>query len=309
MKICGIFLNLLMLASALAQTRLAEDSGLHPRVGRLTLDSQNVTVLRLRPGYVSSVRLPEEVSSVVVGDPKNFRAEHSEAEPRLVFLKPLGAKPSESNALITTKSGHEVSLHLVSGNGTAGGDDVDFFLDYERPHSFLIQPLQPSFLIGDGRTLNVENSQPAAKPNDETAAAHNALLRQSNVAVPDWIGKKLQVAVGAILEDGQQMTVAFSVLNNSNSTVELLPPQIQLAGPARHGGKTTKAEQVPISDYILALRRMGPGTRADGVVIFERPSFKESSEHLLLEIAQVEQVDHPVLVPIAFTAPVHGEAQ
>jgi hypothetical protein len=308
MKICGIFLNLLMLASALAQTRPAEESGAHPRVGRLTLDTQNVTVLRLRPGYVSSVRLPEEVSSVVVGDPKNFRAEHSEAEPRLVFLKPLGAKPSESNALITTKSGHEVSLHLVSGNGTSGGDDVDFFLDYERPHSFLIQPLQPSFLIGGSKTLNFESSQPAAKPN-AAGTAHSALLRESSVLVLDWVGKRLQVAVGSISENGQQMIVAFSVLNNSNSTVELLPPQIQLAGPARHSGKTTKAEQVPISDYILDLRRLGPGNRADGVVIFERPAFKESSEHLLLEIAQVEQVDHPVLVPIAFTAPVHGEAQ
>ena len=98
MKICRILLNLLMLASAFAQTRTAEDTGPHPRVGRLTLDAQNVTVLRLKPGYVSSVRLPEEVSSVVVGDPKNFRAEHSEAEPRLVFLKPLGNKPSETNA-------------------------------------------------------------------------------------------------------------------------------------------------------------------------------------------------------------------
>ena len=308
MKICGIFLNLLMLTSALAQTRLAEDSGPHPRVGRLTLDPQNVTVLRLRRGYVSSVRLPEEVSSVVVGDPKNFRAEHSEAEPRLVFLKPLGAKPSESNALITTRSGHEVSLHLVSGSGTSGGDDVDFFLDYERPHSFVIQPGQPSFLISDSRTLNFQSSQPAAKPNAD-GAAHNALLRQSSVPVPDWVGKRLQVAVGSISENGQQMIVAFSVLNNSNSPVELLPPQIQLAGPARHGGKTAKAEQVGISDYALTLRRLGPGARADGVVIFERPAFKESSEQLLLEIAQVEQVDHPVLIPVAFTAPVHGEAQ
>ncbi len=308
MKICRILLNLLLLASAFAQTRLVEDNGTHPRIERLTLDAQNVTVLHLRPGYVSSVRLPEEVSSVVVGDPRNFRAEHSEAEPRLVFLKPIGTKMGESNALITTKSGHEVSLHLVTGNGSSGGEEIDFFLDYERPHSFVIQATQPSFLIGDSRTVNLENSA-RSNPNDGTGPTATALLRQSKVPVPDWVGKKLQVAVGEISGSGQQMIVPFSVLNNSESTIELLPPQIQLAGPERRGAKATKAEQVPITDYTLTLRRLGPGARADGVVIFERPSFKESSEQLLLEVAQAAQVDHPVLTPIAFTAPAHGEAK
>ena len=47
-----------------------------------------VTVLHLAPGYTTSVRLPEEISSVVIGNPASFKAEHSEAEPRLVFFKP-----------------------------------------------------------------------------------------------------------------------------------------------------------------------------------------------------------------------------
>ena len=307
MKICRILLNLLMLASAFAQTRIAEDNSPHPRVVKLTIDSQNVTVVRLRPGYVSSVRLPEEISSVVIGDPKNFRAEHSEAEPRLVFLKPLSVKSAETNALITTKSGHEVSLHLVSGNGSSGENDVDFFLDCELPRSFVIQATRPSLLIGEDRTLNVENTK-SSKTIDGSEATLNALLRQSSVSTPDWVGKQLQVAVGMIKGSSQQMMVPFSVLNNSEGTIELLPPQIQLAGPGKPGGKATKAEQVPISDYTLTLRRLGPGTRADGVVVFERPSFKESSEQLLLEVAQADQVDHPVLVPIAFTAPIHLEA-
>jgi hypothetical protein len=308
MKICRIVLNLLLVASVFAQSRPKADSSPHPRVGKLTLDPQSVTVLRLHPGYVSSVRLPEEVSSVVLGDPKGFKAEHSEAEPRLVFLKPLGSKPSETNVLITTKSGHEVPLHLVS-DGSADGGDVDFFLDYERPHSFLIQA-QTSFLIGDSKSLTPEASPPALSSDEAAEPARKELLRQSRVGTPDWVGKQLQVGLGGVTQNGQQMIVAFSVLNNTNSTLELLPPQVQLAGPSKQApGKTTKAEQVPIADYMLTLRRLGPGTRADGVVIFERPGFKESSEHLLLQIAQVEQVDHPVLVPIAFTAPVNREAQ
>jgi hypothetical protein len=308
MKICRFFLNLVMVATVFAQPRPA-DSGPRPRVGKLTLDAQNVAVLRLHTGYVSSVRLPEEVSSVVLGDPKSFKAEHSEAEPRLVFLKPLGPKPGETNVLITTKSGHEVALHLVS-DGVSDGGDVDFFLDYERPHSFLIQAIQPTFLIGDSRSLNPDASPLPSGPNPATRDAYNELLRQSRVGSQDWVGKHLQVAVGGVTQSGAQMIVAFSVLNNTNATLELLPPQVQLAGPSKQGpGKTTKAEQIPITDYALTERRLGPGFRADGVVVLERPSFKESSEHLLLQIAQVEQVDHPVLVPIAFTAPAKREAQ
>src|SRR3984885_16196591 len=111
MKICWIFVHLIALSYCLAQAdpplRVLPDA----RILRLTLDTQSVTVLHLRPGYVSSVRLPEDVSSVVLGNPGTFKAEHSEAEPRLVFLKPLTAKASETNALITTKSGHEIPLH------------------------------------------------------------------------------------------------------------------------------------------------------------------------------------------------------
>src|SRR6266496_124914 len=86
----------------------------------LPLSPREVTMLHLRKGYVSSVRLPEEVSAVVLGDPGAFKAEHSEAEPQLVFFKPIGTKPAETNALITTKSGNEVALSLVSEGARAG---------------------------------------------------------------------------------------------------------------------------------------------------------------------------------------------
>ena len=59
----------------------------------------------------------------------------------------------------------------------------------------------------------------------------------------------------------------------------------------------------------MTTQRLGPGERADGVLLFERPSFKESNEQLLLQVAQAEQVDRPVLVPISFTAPIARKAQ
>ena len=65
---------------------------------------------------------------------------------------------------------------------------------------------------------------------------------------------------------------------------------------------------MPITDYTMTIRRLPPGVRADGVVVFDRPSFKESREQMLLQVAQAEGVDQPVLVPIAFVAP-EGESR
>src|SRR6516164_9488855 len=97
----------------------------------LTLDPESVTVLHLHPGFVSSVRLPEEVSSVVLGDPAAFKGEHSEAEPWLVFFKPASPKPAKSNALISTRSGREVSLTLTSDGASADSEPVDYVLEYQ----------------------------------------------------------------------------------------------------------------------------------------------------------------------------------
>jgi hypothetical protein len=78
---------------------MAQNEPPQAHIVSLTLDPQSVTVLHVHPGFVSSVRLPEDVTSVVLGDPAAFKGEHSEAEPRLVFFKPANSKPARSNAL------------------------------------------------------------------------------------------------------------------------------------------------------------------------------------------------------------------
>ena len=305
MKLCWIVLHLLIASCALGQAQPQARTLPKPRVSSLTLGSESVTVVHLRFGYVSSIRLPEEVSSVVIGDPKGFAAEHSEAEPRLVFLKPVLLKATETNVLITTKSGHEIPLHLIN-DGSSQGGQVDFFLDYERPRSFLVPAAAPNVVVGDTNAVTHDTSQPIPAPKE---TAQTELLKQIRVVSPNWEGKGLQVAVGRVSESGEQMMVAFSVLNNTGTSVELLPPQIQLSGPSKqqHGSKV-KADPVPIEDYSLTFRRLGPHQRADGVLVFERPAFKESREQLVLQVAQAEQVDRPVLVPIAFT-PLEGRGQ
>ena len=105
------------------------------------------------------------------------------------------------------------------------------------------------------------------------------------------------------MEDHHQTILGFSVLNSSKRVVELLPPQLELSGDA-HGksGKRIKAEPVAVAEYRMTTRRLAPGQRADGVVVFERPAFKESSERLQLQLAEAEQVDRPILLPVPFTA-------
>jgi len=275
------------------------------RIVRLALDAQGVNVLHLRPGFISCVRLPEDISTVVLGNPSTFRAEHSDAEPRMVSLKPTTPMRAETNVLITTKTGREVALHLVSG-GTDNAAPVDFVLEYDRPRSFLIEPIGPSFIVSQTENLTPQPLPSPAKA--EISVPNNAfLLKQQRNRKPHWQGKQLRVDIGAVTMGDQQMAVAFSVMNASERTIELLPPQVQLAGRSKGGhGKAIKAEPIAIKDFAVTSRRLGPGARADGIATFDRPSFKESNEQMLLQIAQAEEVDRPVLVPIAFVPPVEG---
>jgi hypothetical protein len=104
--------------------------------------------------------------------------------------------------------------------------------------------------------------------------------------------------------------VAFSVLNASPKTIELLPPQIELTNTTHNRrDKASKTEPVAIKSYRLTSRKLAPGERADGVAMFERPAFKTSSERLMLQVAQVEQVDRPVLVPVSFVPAAKGGAR
>jgi hypothetical protein len=109
------------------------------------------------------------------------------------------------------------------------------------------------------------------------------------------------VAIGESSEQDHQEMLGFSVLNSSRRTVELLPPQLQLSG-SRSGHGPIKSEPIAISEYRLTARRLEPGQRADGVVVFERPSFKESTERLELELAESDQVERPVVLPVRFIA-------
>src|SRR6202158_663796 len=309
MKICLSLVHLTTIGFLLPHMASAQAEPPQARIVSLNVDPEQVVVLHLRPGYVSSVRVLEEVSSVVLGDPGAFKAEHSAAEPQLVFFKATSAKPAQTNALITTRGGHEISLSLASQGKSDRSEPVDYVLNCERPHSFLIASTHPIFVVGETKNVVTEN-QPTSTPHEKTGSQEQDLLRAERIENPHWEGKQLRVAVGQAIEKEQQMAVPFAVMNSSARTIEVLPPQIQLGGTSKDKHrKAIKAEPVAIKDYWITSRRLAPGARADGIVVFERPTFKESRERLLLAVAQEGEIDGPVLAPIAFVAPVSGGAK
>ena len=99
-------------------------------------------VVRLAPRYVTAIRMPERVSSVILGDPAKFLAEHSDKEPTLVLVKPVVEEPAESNLLVTTTTGRQASFVLRSEGHEA--KQVDFLLTYRATDTFLIEESDPA---------------------------------------------------------------------------------------------------------------------------------------------------------------------
>src|SRR5438445_1008376 len=60
-----------------------------PRTAPRIIVEGRASTLHLAPRFTTTIRMPEPVSSVVVGDPTLFHAEHSPNEPLLVFVKPV----------------------------------------------------------------------------------------------------------------------------------------------------------------------------------------------------------------------------
>jgi hypothetical protein len=302
------------------------DVRVQPEVAGRPVREGQVTVVALAPRYVTSIRLPEAINSVVVGDPASFAVEHSDREPNLVFVKPTTSKAAETNLLVTTARGTQVSLLLVSKGEPQPGSPtaVDFLMRYRPPGQFLIQPSEyPSFVIprtaslGDAVVESPAQPSPAAQANGKSPqAVIEALLeRQRRAPLPEMHGanpglasagkEPLKAGVSEVIDHGTEVVVLFSAVNEQDHAVLLMPPQVQLGGKRSQGfpirrSRWVTAEQLPVLTFRLSRRRLGPGERADGVVVFQRPSFKQSNEALLLQLAESGAVDRPALAPIGF---------
>ena len=161
----------------------------------------------------------------------------------------------------------------------------------------------------------VERASFHSKPADAASTLDGLLERQQRAPLPALYGEKpgvappgkqiLKAGVSEVIDQGREVAVLFSVVNVQDHAVELMPPQVQLGGKVKKGAILrhsvwSNSEQLPVEEFRMSRRRIGPGERADGVLVFQRPSFKQSNETLLLQMADSGAVDRPALAPIGF---------
>ena len=282
------------------------------RVATITINPNQVTALHLRPEFESTIRMPEEITSVILGSPRSFKAEHNEGEPRYVYVKPITNGPVQSNLLIATKSGQHVTLELISDGASANNANqpVDFLIEYRVSRSFLV--------VSDAAVpASPKPNEKAAPPSVVLSAINQEFEQQTKLNAPKWTkwdGKQIETSIGDIRQWSNETVISYSVYNNSDQPVEIVAPQIQITGrktekKKKKEGKGVLSDQLEIRDYKLSVTRLEPGGRADGVVVFDRPNFKQSTEKLFLQLAQADQVDRPILIRLPFTPPIAAERQ
>jgi hypothetical protein len=289
------------------------------RVATITINPRAVTVLHLRPEFESTIHMPEEVTSVILGSPGEFKAEHNEGEPEYVYVKPITKEAVQSNLLIATKSGQHVAMELVSDDSATADETqpVDFLIEYRAARSFLISddPGSMALLKAPAKT-DPDSSGRSAAMSPPLSSLEEAFRQEESVNAPKWTkweGKQIETSLGEIRQLGNQTMISYSILNNFNQAIEIVPPQIQITGRKatknKKEGKGIISDQLEIREYKLSATRLEPGGRADGVVVFDRPNFKESTERLYLQIAQADQVDRPILIHLPFTPPVAAHSK
>lgn len=188
----------------------------------------------------------------------------------------------------------------------AGPPSLDAFPTTVSPR---IVPKSVSVI--EGRDSVSGTSKQVTPPN----ALEALLARQEGAPLPTLYGGRpgiknpkgdhVRAGVGEVIDGGQQVIVLFSAVNAMHHAILLVPPQVELGGKVRHGRifhhwEWTTSEELPVEDYRLSKRRLGPKERADGVVVFQRPPYKESNETLFLRIAEAGAIDKPALAPIGF---------
>ena len=280
--------------------------------GAKTVFEGQPATLWLAAHRTTTIRLPEPVNSVVVGDPTLFQAEYSPDEPMLVFAKPTSPTAAESNLIISTTHGRHFVMSLKN-LGNLPLDElsgVDLLVNCRPAEILFIEETFPSVLISETLDLATTASGIAIGNSESGGAGPNSRVlddlvrRQRGQPLRNLSGERIRVGIGQVLEDGSRLIVSFSVVNSGSERIELVPPQVQLADQGKSGrfkrSRWNTVQQLPVDGYRISERRIEPRGRVDGVVIFGRPALKQSTEGLFLQIADSAAIDRPTLAPISF---------
>src|SRR5205823_14538553 len=85
------------------------------------------------------------------------------------------------------------------------------------------RPIEPS--ERDGLVMLLERQQRAKLPT----------LYGMRTTTPDGKGDLVKIGISEVVDQGREVAVLFSVVNPQAHPVEILPPQIQLAGKLKKG--------------------------------------------------------------------------
>jgi hypothetical protein len=306
-RIFCVTLIAILSGSLAAQTKNTSNRN----ASRTVFEGQPASI-RLAPRVTTTIRLPEPVNSVVLGDSNLFQAEYSPSEPLLVFARTTGSGTAQTNLVISTVLGRQFILLLRSLGAAADPSEpgVDLLVSCRAAQVRFIEEAFPSALIAE--TVSVGGAAHLPSTSNETISPSESqivrldeiLNRQHDQKIQKLYGDRIRVGIGRVTEDGSRLIVSFSVIGSGSEPAELVPPQVQLSGQTKSGifrrARWTTVQQLPVETYQMSQRRLDPGGRIDGVVVFERPRIKQSTEKLMLQIADSAAVDQPTLAPISF---------
>src|SRR5664280_1745055 len=187
----------------------AQQTTIAPQVRTKPTADNKITSIELAAHFVTAIRVPEPVNSVVVGDPALFQVEHSEHEPELVFVKALTNEHAESNLLISTARGRHLSFLLIRGGVGANSAKGDFLLRYQPSGGFLVvEPDAVPFALV-AQTASVSKAQPvevssAASPSGTGAALLPASLTTAGSPVENVPTQPKPDSLDSLLERQKQ---------------------------------------------------------------------------------------------------------
>jgi type IV secretory pathway VirB9-like protein len=183
-------LRWLIPVAVLLPMRVHATEPIKARVATVVINPAQITTLHLRPEFESTIRMPEEVTSVILGSPGAFKAEHNEGEPDYVYVKPITKEPAQSNLLIATKSGQHVTLELISGGAVSNSptQPVDFLIEYRVSRSFLVASNVAELAATASTTNPVGRRMTDAAGSRSVApsALDEEFEQQSRINAPNW---------------------------------------------------------------------------------------------------------------------------
>src|SRR5262245_51967307 len=190
---------------------------------RVVVEGQPASI-SLAPRVTTTIRLPEPVNSVVLGDSNLFQAEYSPSEPLSVFARATGSGTAQTNLVISTVFGRQFILLLRSmgASGDPSEAGVDLLVKCQPAQVHFIEETFPAALVSETVSLSSaahpppKSDEAVSTQESENEKLHEILNRQRGQRVDKLYGDGIRVGIGQVAEDGSRLIVSFSVTSSKS---------------------------------------------------------------------------------------------